>query len=295
MIRDLRLASTKYENELRSSSGKRPPTSRQDSSRIFNERYPYDTSDVESGMQRMKIRDDGARYDRGQGPSRPAAISRHDQEHSRLRHIPDDDLSSNWHLVDKPTEPEKATSFVLSAKLQISGNEQSQPVKAFLDTQAEISCISEEFMESLPGVEKAQIQPARLQPYTVDNRPIDVIGCSTIYIAWEGTDFKKLLVYIFSNLWGVDLLLSGDFIQKNGLLIAGPRSIEYVSRDLEPGAQAAVRQVSVRGPKLRRLQQGPGIDPQKAPSAKPPQTKPPQTDPPSQPSTRGTPGMRRPG
>jgi len=111
MIRDLRLASTKYGNEQKSSGGKRPPTSRQDSSRTFNERYRYDTSDVESGMQRMKIRDDDARYDLGQGPSRPAAISRHDQEHSRPRHILDDDLSSSWHLVEKPTESEKATSF----------------------------------------------------------------------------------------------------------------------------------------------------------------------------------------
>jgi hypothetical protein len=291
MIRDLRLASTKYENEQKSSSGKRPPTSRQDSSRIPNERYRYDTSDVESGMRRMKIRDDDTRYDPGQGPSRPAAMSRHDQEHSRPRHIPDDDLSSNWHLVGKPTESEKATSFVLNAKLQISGNEQSRPVKAFLDTGAEITCISEEFMKSLPGAEKAQRQPAHIQPYAVDNIPIDAIGRSTIYIAWEGTDFKKLLVYIFSNLLGADLLLSGDFIQKNRLLIPGSGSIEYVSRDIEPGFQVAVRQVSVRGPKLRRLQQGPGIDPQIAPSAKSPPSQPP----PSQPPHSGTPGMRRPG
>lgn len=98
MIRDLRLASTKYGNDQRSSGDKRPPTSRQDSSRTFNEPYRYDTSDVESGMQRVKIRDDDARYDPRQGPSMPVAISRHDQEHSKPKYIPEDELTSRPNL-----------------------------------------------------------------------------------------------------------------------------------------------------------------------------------------------------
>lgn len=179
---------------------------------------------------------------------------------------------------------------MLNAKLQISRNKQSRPVKAFLDTQAEITCISENFMNSLPGAEKVQRQPAHIQPYTIDGRPVDVIGRSTIYIAWERTDFKKLLVYILSNLFDAELLLSGDFIKENGLLIPGSGSVEHVSRGLEPGVQFTVHQVSVRGPKLRPLQQGPGIDPRIPPSAQPP-----QTDPPSQPPPSATPGMRMPG
>ena len=219
----------------------------------------------------MKIRDDDARYVPRQGPSKHAAISRHDQEHSRPRHIPDDDLSSDWQLVDKS---EIVTSFQMDAVLQISRNEQPRPVIAFLDTLADITCISENLMKSLPGEEKAERQPVHIQPYTLDDRPIQVIGRSTIYIAWEGTGFKKLVVYICSNPFRGDLLLSGDFIKENGLLVPGAGSVKHVSRDLEPGAQVAVCRISVRGPKLRPLQQGPKIDP------------------PSQPPPRGTPGMR---
>lgn len=222
----------------------------------------------------MKIRDDDARYVPRQGPSRHTAISRHDQEHSRPRHIPDDDLSSDWHLVDKRTESEVVTSFQMDAELQISRNEQSRPVIAFLDTGADITCISENLMKSLPGEGKAEKQPVHIQPYALDDKPIHIIGRSTIYIAWEGTGFKKLVVYICSNPFRGDLLLSGNFIKENGLLVPGAGPVKHISRDLEPGLQVAVRRISVRGPKLRPLQQGP------------------KTDPPSQPPPRGTPGMR---
>lgn len=267
----------------------RPPISRQDSARTFNEEYRYDTFDVESGMQRMRIRDDDAHYDLGQGPSRPTAISRHDQEQSRPRNMPGHSLLSSRPLIDNPTGFETATSFELNAKLQISRGEKSRPVIASLDTGAEITCISERFMNSLPGAENAQREPVHIEPHTVDDRIVNISERCTIYIAWEGTGFKKLVVYIFSHLPGTDLLLSGDFIKENGLLLAGSESVEYYSRDLIPGVPVAVCQVSVRGPKVRPLRQDPGIDPRITPSAKPP-----RTDPPVQLPPRTTPGMRKP-
>jgi hypothetical protein len=267
----------------------RPPISRQDSARTFKEEYHYDTFDVESGIQRMRIGDDDARYDLEQGPSRPTAISRHGQEQSRPRNMQGHNSLSSRPLIDKPTEFETATSFELNAKLQISRDEKSRPVTASLDTKAGITCISENFMNSLPGAENVQREPVDIEPHTVDGRLIDINERCTIYIAWEGTDFKKLIVYICSYLSDAKLLLSGHFIKENGLLVPGSESVEYFSRDLRPGVSVAVCQVSVRGPKVRPLRQDPGIDPRITPSAKPP-----RTDPPAQPPPRTTPGMRMP-
>jgi len=116
-----------------------------------------------------------------------------------------------------------------------------------------------------------------------------ITGRSNIYIAWEGTDFKKFVVYICSGLPGVDLLLSGNFIKENSLLVVGSGSVERFSRYLEPGVPVAVRQTSVRGPKIRPLQQNSGMDPGMALSAKPP-----RADLPAEPPPRTTPGMRMP-
>jgi hypothetical protein len=172
----------------------RPPTSRQDSSRTFNEPYGYDPSNVESGMRQMKIRDNEARYDLGQGLSMPAAIARHDLEQSRPRHLLDDTLLSSRLLIGKRTDAPKAKSFQLNAKLQISRNEESRAVKAFLDTAADITVISDKFMKSLPGATKAQREPADIDPHTADGGLMSIIARSNIYIAWDGTDFKNLVV-----------------------------------------------------------------------------------------------------
>ena len=212
MIRELKIASSKYENDQRSSSGKRPPIGGQDSSGAFNEGYRYDTSDVEFGMQQMKIRDDDARYDSRKSPSRTAAMSRQNLEYSKPRHLPDDDLPSNWQPFDKSTKSQKTSPCVLNCKVRISRNEQYRPVNVFLDMPVDITCISEEFIESLPGTPRAQRQPPHIRRYTINGETLDIVGRSTIQIAWIGAEFRELVVNICRYLPDAELLLSRDFV-----------------------------------------------------------------------------------